>query len=69
MCLARGRQHPARYAYFSLTQALTQDGAAVPPGDYVPVDYEHVGGLSNAVGRNWRLERFYRPEKLYGLSF
>jgi hypothetical protein len=65
VCLVRSEHRPARYAWFTVAQALTQDGASVPPGDYVPVDYEHVGGLSNAVGRNWRLERFYRPERLY----
>jgi hypothetical protein len=69
VCLVRGEHRPVRYGYYTVTQALTWNGEAVPPGDYVPVDYEVVGGLSNAVGENWRLESFFRPEKIYGLTF
>lgn len=46
VCMVRSEHHPAHYGYYTVNQAFTQDGAAVPPGDYVPVDYEHVGGLS-----------------------
>jgi hypothetical protein len=69
VCLVRGDRRPARYAYYTVSQALTTNGEAVAPGNYVPVDYELVGGLTNAVGRNWRLERFHKPEKMYGLAF
>ncbi len=68
VCLVRGEHRPARYACFSVSQARTANGETVVPGDYVPVDYELVGGLTNAVGRNWRLERFHTPEKMYGLT-
>jgi len=42
--------------------------AAAPPGQYVPVDYEVVGGLSEATGRHYRLTRLFEPEELYGLT-
>jgi hypothetical protein len=34
----------------------------------VPVDYEVVGGLSEATGRHYRLTRLFEPEELYGLT-
>jgi hypothetical protein len=36
--------------------------------EYVPVDYEVVGGLSEATGRHYRLTRLYEPEELYGFT-
>lgn len=33
---------------------------------YVPVDYEYVGGLSTAVGTDWKLRWVRKPEDLYG---
>jgi hypothetical protein len=38
----------------------------VAPGIYVPVDYERVGGLTNAVEEGWSLRGFYEPEEIYG---
>jgi hypothetical protein len=67
VCLVRGERRPARYGYVTVDHSLAWESLA-PPGEYVPVDYDVVGGLSEATGRHWRLTRLYEPEKLYGLT-
>lgn len=43
-------------------------GTSLRPGHYVPIDYEEVGHLSNAVGRRFTVERIWAPETIYGWS-
>ena len=69
VCLVRSERKPAGYMYYTVTEACTGDGRRVPPGDYVPIDYGVVGGLTNAVGNDWRLQHFYEPERMYGLAY
>jgi len=59
---------PDGFTYFELEAWTTKDGAEVRPGTYVPIDYDHVGSLSNAVGKGWKLRSVYTPEKAWGLE-
>lgn len=57
---------PEGFVYWDLDAGFTA-AAGGPPGIYVPVDYDHVGGLSNAVGPGWTLRWMRRPESVYGM--
>jgi len=49
--------------------AMTIDvpaGGSLRAGSYVPIDYAHVGRLSNAVARSFTVERIWVPEEIYG---
>jgi len=51
--------------------AMTIDvptGGSLRAGSYVPIDYEHVGRLSNAVARRFTVEWIWVPEEIYGWS-
>jgi hypothetical protein len=48
------------YLFYTLT------GWGIPPGYYIPVDYDNVGGLS-AIDRRWKIARIRIPKILYGL--
>ena len=43
-------------------------GGSLRAGSYVPIDYAHVGRLSNAVARRFTVERVWVPEEIYGWS-
>ena len=58
---------PAGFASVTISGWKTEDGRSVPDGTYVPIDYEHVGGFSNATAPNAELTRIWRPEHLVGL--
>jgi hypothetical protein len=62
-CLVRGERRPARYGYVTVDHFLAWESQA-PPGEYVPVDYDVAGGLSEATGRHYRLTRLFEPEEL-----
>jgi len=47
----------------TVDRSLTWE-SLTPPGQYVPVDYDVVGGLSEATGKNHRLTHLIEPEKL-----
>ena len=38
-----------------------------PDACYIPIDYNHVGSLSNAVDSEWNLRNIYIPSEIYGL--
>jgi hypothetical protein len=59
---------PAAYSYYTLSSWTTMDGAALKPGRYIAIDYDIVGGLTNAVGKSWKLRSVYRPEAIYGME-
>jgi len=59
---------PKDYEYFKIDDWTTVDGSPLPAGKYVPIDYDHVGSLSNAVGSGWKLRSVFIPEKIWGLS-
>ncbi|HOY89900.1 MAG TPA: hypothetical protein PKZ09_09025, partial [Bacillota bacterium] len=55
------------YTYFEVEAWTTEDGTGLKPGKYVPIDYDQVGGLTNAVEKGWKLRSIYTPEKAWGL--
>jgi len=59
---------PEGFMYFDLDAWTTEDGSPLQPGTYVPIDYQHVGSLSNAVEKGWKLRSIYTPEKAWGLD-
>jgi len=59
---------PDGFTYFELEAWTTKDGEEIRPGTYVPIDYDHVGSLSNAVEKGWKLRSIYTPEKAWGLE-
>jgi hypothetical protein len=66
VCMVRLAEKPSRLAWWSIAQDGTLGGFPVREGWYVPVDYEHVGELSNAVEDGWDLRALWRPESIYG---
>jgi len=67
VCLVRSERRPARYGYVTVDHSLAWENQA-PAGQYVPVDYDVVGGLSEATGRHYRLTHIAEPEWLYGVT-
>lgn len=45
-----------------------ETGGYLPPGRYVPIDYDHVGTLSNAVAGTYTVNWIRVPEELFGLA-
>jgi len=69
VCLVRWKELPRGFEYYRVEEgATTWDGAPVSPGYYVPIDYQVVGGSSNALKRGWVLRHFYTPERIYGAA-
>jgi hypothetical protein len=64
--MVRAEDIPGGYSYYEIGADYRTRSGTVEPGRYVPVDYERVGGLTNAVGRDWSLRRMYVPEEVYG---
>lgn len=67
IALVKVTEVPRGFAYYEIDAAFVAGSPGVAPGIYVPVDYEQVGGLSNAVGPGWTLRWMRVPETAYGL--
>ena len=59
---------PKHYTYYTLEGKTSWDGTALPNGKYIPIDFDHVGSLSNAVGEGWELGEIFIPEKIWGMK-
>ena len=68
VCLVRMNSKPSAYSYYEFEDSALLGGMRVRAGYYVPIDYEHVGSLSNAVGRGWRLRYIREPVGIYGVG-
>ena len=66
VCLVRVSARPAAYRAWSVDADGLLGGYPVKAGWYVPVDYDIVGELSNAVEDGWRLRVIWTPERIYG---
>ncbi len=66
VCLVRVTESPPRFRAWTVDADGTLGGYSVRAGEYVPVDYDTVGGLTNAVGDGWRLRAIWKPEAIYG---
>jgi hypothetical protein len=56
---------PEGFAWFEVTPR--EWGFRIPSGKYVPVDYDVVGGYSNAVRGKWIIDGISTPEENYGV--
>lgn len=68
VCLVRVSQKPPRYMYYRFTESGSFGGSHIKAGYYIPIDYEQVGALTNAVEPGWELRHIYMPESIYGLA-
>ena len=59
---------PSSYTYYILQGKTAWDGTPLPDGKYIPIDFEEVGRLSNAVRVGWVLEEIFIPEKTWGMK-
>lgn len=53
------------YGYFKIEEGSYVGGRKVRPGYWIPIDYDAVGGISNAMGSDWELWDLEDPESLY----
>ncbi|MFW5728554.1 MAG: WYL domain-containing protein [Spirochaetota bacterium] len=60
VALVRTSRPPAGALYFTF-----EDHWDLPDGAYVPIDYDKVGGLTNAVGPAYRVRAVWVPHTLY----
>jgi len=68
VCLVWSEEKPPRFVYYHFEESGTFNGTHVEAGFYIPVDYDTIGALTNAAGPDWKLERMYVPEKIYGAA-
>jgi hypothetical protein len=66
ICLIRVSRVEPGFASFAIPEGSTLNNDGVAAGSYVPVDYDVVGGITNAMGRNWKLDALFVPERIYG---
>jgi hypothetical protein len=57
---------PAGFVSWRISGRKTVEGDVILPGEYVPVDYDHVGSFSNALSAGMTLDYFLTPAKTYG---
>ena len=53
------------YGYFKYGEGSYARGDKVRPGYWIPIDYEAVGGITDAMEENWRLWELSDSETLY----
>jgi hypothetical protein len=58
---------PPGFSFFRIEGSGSASGELIPGGTYVPIDYEYVGGLSDAAGKGWVLRWLEVPERAYGV--
>ncbi len=54
------------YGSIRIPAGVVLAGQEVKAGYWIPIDYQVVGGLSNAVGADAKLDHVWEPESLYG---
>ncbi len=60
VALVRTPRPPAGALFFTF-----EDWPNLPDGKYVPIDYDAVGDLTNAVGRDYRIRKVWVPHTVY----
>ncbi|MBN2681755.1 MAG: hypothetical protein JXR58_04555 [Bacteroidales bacterium] len=60
LCLVKTTEKiPSGYMYYEI-----ENNPVLPSGNYIPIDYDVVGGLSAIDGR-WKISHVYVPESMY----
>ena len=52
------------YYYFSKDELVA--GKTLKAGYYIPIDYNTVGNITNAMAADWPLRNVWEPEEIYG---
>ena len=68
LCLIKSIEKPKNSFYFHFSEGGAFNGTQIDAGYYIPIDYDNVGSLSNAVESNWKLKKMYIPENIYGAA-
>jgi hypothetical protein len=68
VCLVRLSSKPSTYSYYQFEESAKLGSKWIRAGFYVPIDYAHVGSLSNAVNKRWTLKYIRVPAEIYGLA-
>ena len=66
VCFLRVPQTPVGVGYVTIESAAEFADGTLPAGCYIPIDYDQVGSLSNAVEPGWTIHDAWVPEKAYG---
>ena len=67
VCFVRANQDtPASYLRFQFRGKMTVEGDRITDGDYVPVDYDHVGSFSSATQAGMKMTELFTPSRVYG---
>lgn len=67
VCLVYTPDEPEYPVFWTNDGSAVYPGIDLPAGYFVPVDYEYVGSLSNAVSEGWTLAEIMIPEEIYDL--
>jgi hypothetical protein len=54
------------FAYNITNSTEWYSGRSIPDGWYVPIDYATVGGITNAMGKDWTLTQVVDGTRMYG---
>lgn len=65
LALVRSPKKIEHYGSIQIYKETVIGTAYLRPGFYIPIDYEYVGSLSNAVKAGWYLRWVYKPEAIY----
>jgi hypothetical protein len=68
ICLIRVSRVEPGFSSYAIPEGSTLNNDGVAAGSYEPVDYDVVGGITNAMGRNWKLDAILVPERIYGAA-
>lgn len=66
VCFLQVPRAPDGVGFIMLESPAEFADATLPAGYYIPIDYDHVGSLSNAVTPGWTMRDAWAPEKAYG---
>ena len=65
VCMVWSPQPIPGYGSFDIRQTVALRSGELDRGFYIPIDYQSVGALTNAVGKGWTLTAMYAPVSLY----
>jgi len=60
---------PEGYTPVVLNRDVHMNGRVFPAGTYIPIDYQYVGGFSNATSPTARLTMLWHPLDMFGSYF
>ncbi|TFG59980.1 MAG: hypothetical protein E4H36_12845 [Spirochaetales bacterium] len=64
--LVYSQQEIIGFGSYSIEEHCYLNGRPVKAGCYIPIDYEKVGDISDAMEADWELKELFVPEEIYG---